>query len=116
MKRKPLVWVGSSLEVVRAMPRGARATAGRALLRVQFGLAPVDSKPLPMVGSGVVEIRLHVGQEYRVVYVAKFAEAVYVLHVFEKRTERTRQGDLELARSRLRQVERARREAGSRAT
>lgn len=64
------------------------------------------------IGSGVVEIRVHVGGEFRVVYVAKYVEAVYVLHAFEKRTQRTRQGDLELARSRLRVAERSRRAQG----
>ena len=54
------------------------------------------------IGLGVAEIRVHVGGEFRVIYVAKHIEAVYVLHAFEKRTQRTRQGDIELARARLR--------------
>ena len=61
------------------------------------------------VGPGVAEIRVHSGGEYRVLYVAKFAEAVYVLHTFEKRTRGTRHLDLELGRKRLGDVMRSRR-------
>ena len=57
---------------------------------------------MPSVGPGVLEIRIHTGAEHRVFYIAKFSEAVYVLHAFEKRTRRTRQNDLDLARQRLR--------------
>ena len=64
---------------------------------------------MPSVGPGVAEIRLHSGVEHRVFYVARFAEAIYVLHAFEKRTRQTRQADLELARKRLTAVVQARR-------
>jgi phage-related protein len=63
---------------------------------------------MPAIGPGVAEIRVHAVQEFRVIYVAKYTEAVYVLHAFEKRSQRTRQGDLELARARFRLVERSR--------
>jgi len=68
---------------------------------VQQGLEPSDWKPMPTVGTGVYEIRVHAGTEYRVFYVAKFAEGVYVLHAFEKRTRQTRQADIDLARKQL---------------
>ena len=68
----------------------------------------LDVKAMPGIGPGVMEIRVHAGEEYRVIYVAKHVEAIYVLHAFEKRSQRTRQGDIELARSRFRLVERAR--------
>ena len=110
---KPVAWLGSSRDAVRAFPSPARHSAGRALLRVQQGLPPQDFKPMTSVGSGVVEIRVHVGGEFRVVYVAKYVEAVYVLHAFEKRTQRTRQGDIEVARTRLRVAERSRSAQGS---
>jgi phage-related protein len=61
------------------------------------------------VGPGVAEIRIHSGVEHRVFYVAKFADAVYVLHAFEKRTRQTRQADLEVARKRLSAVVQGRR-------
>jgi phage-related protein len=63
---------------------------------------------MPSIGAGVMEIRVHAAGEYRVIYVAKYVEAIYVLHAFEKRSQRTRQGDIELARSRFRLVERSR--------
>jgi len=106
--RKPLAWVGSSRRYLRAFPRAARRRAGELLLRVQLGLPLLDLKPMPAVGAGVMEIRVHTGGEYRVIYVAKYIEAVYVLHAFEKHSQRTRQGDIELARSRFRLVERSR--------
>ena len=59
---------------------------------------------MPSVGPGVVEIRVHVGGEYRVLYVARFAEGVYVLHAFEKRTRQTRKSDVELTRKNLTEV------------
>lgn len=70
--------------------------------RIQQGLEPNDWKPMPTVGPGVREIRLHTGIEHRVFYVAKFAEGVYVLHAFEKRTRKTPNRELELARDRFR--------------
>ena len=106
--RKLLSWVGSSRRDLRAFPRAARRRAGEQLLRVQLGLPLLDSKPMPAIGAGVTEIRVHVAGDYRVVYVATYIEAVYVLHAFEKRSQRTRQGDIELARSRFRLVERSR--------
>ena len=102
MPGQPLVWVGDSRQVVRGFPEAARQIAGFQLWRVQLGLEPNDWKPMPSVGLGVQEIRIHTGVEHRVLYVAKFAEAVYVLHAFEKRTRQTPKDDVELARSRLR--------------
>jgi phage-related protein len=64
---------------------------------------------MPSVGPGVVEIRIHEHGEYRVLYVARFAEAVYVLHAFSKKTQKTRQADLDLARQNLAAVVRQRR-------
>jgi phage-related protein len=76
---------------------------------VQEGLEPNDWKPVPDVGPGVQEIRIHIDGEHRVFYVARFAEAVYVLHGFEKKRQRTPKRDLELARSRYRDLMGARR-------
>jgi phage-related protein len=98
---KPVSWVGSSLDAVRQFPAEARRTAGYELRRVQQGLMPSDWKPMRTVGPGVMEIRLHTGLEHRVFYVARFEEAVYVLHAFEKRTRKTTQADIELAKRRL---------------
>lgn len=61
------------------------------------------------VGPGVIEIRIHAGGEYRVFYVARFEDAIYVLHAFEKRTRQTRLADIELGRRNLAEVLRSRR-------
>jgi phage-related protein len=110
MADKPLYWVGSSLEDLSAFPAGARREAGYQLRRIQQGMLPGDWKPMPTVGSGVQEIRIHSATEHRVFYIARFAEAVYVLHAFEKKTRQTRQRDMELGRRRLAEVIRARQE------
>jgi phage-related protein len=110
---KPLLWVGSSRSDVRAFPEGARSTAGFQLRRIQQGLDPNDWKPMPSVGPGVREIRIHVEGEHRVFYVASFAEAVYVLHAFEKKTRRTAAEDVELGRKRFREVVKMMRDRGT---
>jgi phage-related protein len=90
---------------LRALHRGeARRVAGYQPWLVQQGRDPDDWRPLPSVGIGVREIRVHTGREHRVIYVASFAEGIYVLHAFEKKTRRTLTRDLELARIRLREV------------
>ncbi len=101
MTEKPVVWVGSSRERLRAFPAEARRDAGHQLHVVQLGLSPADWRPMPSVGAGVVELRVHAAGEHRVVYLAKFAEAIYVLHAFEKKTRQTREPDLHLARRNL---------------
>jgi phage-related protein len=101
---KPLLWLGSSLQDVRRFPPDARRLTGYQLRLVQQGLEPSDWKPMPAVGHGIYELRISTGMAYRVFYIAKFAEAVYVLHAFEKRTRKTSQGDIELAKTRLSQL------------
>ena len=101
MREKPVSWLGSSLDDLRAFPEDARRGAGYQLGRVQQGQMPSDWKPMTTVGAGVIEIRVHTGLEHRIFYVAKYEEAVYVLHAFEKRTRQTPQPEIELARKRL---------------
>ena len=101
---KPLRFVGSSLDDLRNFPAEARRQAGFELYAIQRGLEPSNWKPMRNVGSGVREIRVRVLGEWRVIYVAKFADAVYVLHAFQKKTKKTRRGDIELARRRYRQI------------
>jgi phage-related protein len=108
MADKPLVWLGSSLEDVRAFPDAARQEAGFQLRRVQKGLSPIDWKPMTTIGPGVIEVRIHTTEEYRVFYVAKFAEAVYVLHAFDKKTQKTPQRDIDLAQRRYSELIRTR--------
>ncbi len=101
MIEKPLAWIASSLQDLRAFPAEARRAAGYQLGRVQQGLMPDDWKPMTTVGVGVYEIRIHTQLEHRVFYVAKYEEAVYVIHAFEKRTPQTLETDIALARRRL---------------
>ena len=101
---KRLFWVGGVLARLRGFPTEARREAGHQLYQVQLGLEPSDWKPMPSVGAGVIEIRVHETGEYRVLYVARFAEGVYALHAFEKRTRQTRKADIELARGNLAEV------------
>jgi phage-related protein len=101
---KPVAFVGSSRDDLRAFPAEARRAAGFELGFVQRGLEPSDWKPINAVGPGVREIRIHVLGEWRVLYVAKFAKVVYVLHVFRKKTQKTRKEDIVLARDRYRQI------------
>ena len=96
-----MVWVGTTPDRLRRFPAGARREAGYQLRRVQLGEEPSDWKPMRSVGAGVVELRMHAEGENRVLVVTRFAEAIYVLHAFEKKTQQTRQTDLELGRRNL---------------
>ncbi len=100
--------MGSSLDDVKAFPAAARREVGYQLYKVQHGLESSDWKSMAGLGHGVQEIRVHTGSEYRVIYVAKLERAVYVLHVFVKKTNRTPKGDLDVAAARLKQVLRER--------
>jgi phage-related protein len=101
---KRLEFVGSSLDDLRAFPAEARRAAGFELGFVQRGLEPSDWKPMKEIGPGVREIRIHVMGEWRVLYVAKFMEAVYVLHAFQKKARKIRREDIQLARERYSQI------------
>ena len=101
---KPLNFVGSSLDDLRNFPDEARRAAGFELRAVQSGLEPSDWKPMQTIGPGVNEIRIHVLGEWRVIYVTKLRNAVYVLHAFQKKTRKTNQRDIDLARHRYRQI------------
>lgn len=94
---KPLCFVGSSLDDLSRFPTAAKRLAGFELWQVQNGLEPSDWKPMAQVGLGVREIRIRVGGTWRVLYVTKFEDTVYVLHAFGKKTQRTPQADIELA-------------------
>jgi phage-related protein len=101
---KPLNFIGSSLDDLRNFPEEARKAAGFELHAVQRGLEPSDWKPMPSIGRGVKEIRIHVLGEWRVIYVAKFEDAVHVLHSFQKKTRKTNQHDVDIARKRYKQI------------
>ena len=103
--RRPLHFLGSSLDDLRAFPDEARRDAGFNLDFVQRGLDPSDWKPMKSVGPGVKEIRVRDATgAFRVIYLATRPEGVYVLHCFKKKTRKTRKADVDLAASRLRQI------------
>jgi phage-related protein len=101
---KKLRFIGSSLDDLKNFPAEARREAGFELDAVQRGAMPMDFKPLLAVGPGAYEIPIPALGEWRVVYVAKFDDAVYVLHAFHKKTRKTRLEDIELAARRYRQL------------
>jgi len=108
---KQIRWVGSAYDDLLAFPRDARKEAGFQLGKVQAGLEPVDWKPFDDVGAGTREIRIHdVSGIYRVMYVAKFEEAIYVLHCFWKKTQVTSKQDKAIAAVRYRAAVNARKE------
>ena len=102
MSDKPLAWLGNTRRDIRAFPAVVRRRCGFQLRLVQRGLDPEDWKPMPGIGQGVREIRIQTELQHRVFYVASFAEAVYVLHAFEKRTRKTPRHELAFARNRYR--------------
>jgi len=95
---KPLEFLGNSYEDLCDFPRQVQRLPGSELMLVQLGRMPTDFKPMPTVGSGAYEVRVHHEGAWRVIYVAKFAEAVYVLHAFQKKTQQTAKSDIETAK------------------
>ena len=106
---KPITFLGDSLEALRAFPHAARRESGLQLDRVQRGLMPENWKPMKTIGAGVTEIRVRVeGGAFRVLYVATLPEAVYVLHAFQKKTQKTAKADLNLATTRYKALRKER--------
>ena len=96
---------GSALSDLRAFPLSIRREAGYQLDQVQHGGDPDDWKPMNTIGQGVREIRIRdENGAFRVIYVAKFADAVYVLHCFQKKAQKTSRADLDLATKRYRDL------------
>jgi len=106
MKTKPACFCASSLDDLREFPLPVRREAGYQIGRVQCGLEPDDWKPMSTtVGTGAYEIRIRdESGAFRVIYVAKLAVAVYILHCFQKKTEKTAQADIKLAAKRYRDL------------
>lgn len=101
----PIIWVGTSKLAVKGFPDEARRDAGFQLSKVQHGDVPDDWKPMSTIGAGVREVRIRERSgAFRIIYFVRHREAVYVLHAFRKKTQRTRVTDLDLARERLRSI------------
>ena len=100
-KEKPIYWVGTSYNDLLEFPATTRQDAGYQLHRVQNGLDPENWKPFQNIGAGVREIRISDdGNAFRVMFVTKFAEKIYVLHSFQKKTQKTSPKDLNIAKTR----------------
>jgi len=106
---RPLLWVASSKRDYRSFPPPVQGNLGFELFLAQTGQHPPSAKPLKGLGGGTVElIEDFDGDTYRAVYTVRFAEAVYVLHAFKKKSKRgvkTPTGDVELIKSRLKDAE-----------
>ncbi|MCZ6658479.1 MAG: type II toxin-antitoxin system RelE/ParE family toxin [Gammaproteobacteria bacterium] len=105
---KTVIWQSDSLKTLKSFPSQVKYAVGVELMRVQSGLTPMDSKPMQSIGPGVREIRVQYRNQYRVLYIASFDEAVYVLGAFIKKTQRTPKTEIDLAKQRLREVKRSR--------
>jgi phage-related protein len=107
---KEIEFLGDSLKAISSFPRNARQAAGRQLAKVQNGNPPDDFKPMPDIGKGVEEIRVRDQSGiYRVIYTARLADAIYVLHAFQKKTMQTSNQDIEIARKRFKRLMRGER-------
>jgi len=102
---KPIEFRGSALDGLRFFPISVRREAGHQPDQVQRGLEPDNWKPMPTIGQGVRELRIRdMAGAFRIIYVAKFADAIYVLHCFQKKTQKTSKVDLDLAEKRYRDL------------
>lgn len=102
---KPLEFLGSSRDDLVTMPVDVRHHIGLELMRIQFSGQPTNFKSRSTVGPGAYEIRARdASGTYRVIYVAKFEAAIYVLHAFQKKTQQTAKADIELARIRYKMI------------
>lgn len=102
---KRIEFVGGALDELRSFPDNARRRSGFQLDRVQRGLTPDDWKPMTSIGTGAYEIRVREeGSAFRVIYVSKFEDAVFVLHCFHKKTQKTASIDIEIARMRYNEI------------
>lgn len=107
---KEIEFWGDSLDVIRGLPEGARTAIGYQLDRLQRRMQPDDFKPMKTIGPGVEELRVRdTGNAYRVIYVARFEDAVHVLHAFQKKAQKTSKRELEVAIQRFKQLEAERR-------
>lgn len=104
MGDKPIYWIGTSREDISRFPEEAKRKAGFQLRAIQKGENPRDFKPISIIGKGREEIRIWIGETYRIFYVARFQEGIYVLHAFEKKPQKTSKKDIELGQKRYQQM------------
>jgi len=104
---KIIHWYGNTLDTVQKFPKSVRVAIGSELYLLQLGEKPVDSKPMASIGRGVREIRVRDNKRaFRVLYLVQYKKGIHVLHAFQKKTQRTSKPDLEIGKSRFRQLQR----------
>ncbi|MCU7890504.1 MAG: type II toxin-antitoxin system RelE/ParE family toxin [Candidatus Thiodiazotropha sp. (ex Ustalcina ferruginea)] len=101
---KDILWMGSSFRTLVAFPKAVKQVVGFQLHLIQQGIDADDWKPMSSIGASVREIRIHVEGTYRIIYLAKFDEGIYVRHAFQKKTQKTAKKDIDIARTRLHEV------------
>jgi phage-related protein len=101
---KKIVFLGSSLKEIREFPASVKQESGYELDKVQRGLTPKDWKAISSIGPGVREIRIYTDGAWRLVYVANRDDAVYVLHAFQKKTQKTSTRDIASIKSALKEL------------
>jgi phage-related protein len=105
VERKPVKWLGTTLEDIRNQSEDIQDQLGYQLDRVQLGLRPNNYRPMSTVGPGTVEIRVaDAANIARLMYVAKFRNTVHVLHVFTKKSQTTPQSDIKIAKQRYKEA------------
>ena len=104
---KNIYWHGDSLDVIREFPRAVRADIGSELYLLQLGEEPLRGRPFADIGRGVWEIRVKdESGAFRVFYVVRRRDGIHVLHAFQKKTQKTRKSDIELGKTRYRELQR----------
>ena len=101
---KDVTWIGNTLNVLSGFPAQAKHDLGVELLRVQHGMNPVNHKPMSAIGSGVNEIRVRYRGQFRLIYIATFEEGIYAISAFRKKQQKTPKQELDLARTRYKQL------------
>lgn len=101
---RTVVFEGNTLTLIRQLPDNARLRAGYEIDRVQRDKLPENWKPFSSVGQGVREIRIQTGRQFRIMYCVKYKNKVHILHLFEKKTQKTRAADIEIAKTRLKEI------------
>ena len=104
MKNKALYWVGSAREDARALPEAVRRVLGFEIQALVEGENPTHWKPMKNVFPGAREIVIKMEGQYRAIYVTVKPSALYILHVFQKKTQKTAKRDIELAKARYREI------------
>ena len=102
----PIAWEGDSKEILSGFPKDVKKNLGFSLRLLQQGLQPIDYRPLQSIGRGVFELRdADERSWYRVVYLSRVKDTIYVLHCFEKKSREMPKRDAETARRRLKAVQ-----------